>query len=126
MDGRRSSGEGRREWLRGPTRDVFSSVLPHVRYYALKKLGATLELRQLALGQAINGGCEFLHSARAAGGENLLSLAGGRDKRQPAIAQISSASHEAILLETGHDAGHRRRAHLLGAGEIAERKWSAE
>jgi len=43
-----------------------------------------------------------------------------------AVLSIRISAREAVLLEPAHDPGHRRRAHLLGRGQLAERLRAAE
>jgi hypothetical protein len=48
------------------------------------------------------------------------------NQRQSSVPRIALALHQANPLETCHDTRHRRRPHLLGAGELTERKRAAE
>jgi len=42
------------------------------------------------------------------------------------VAPVRIAPCEPVLLEAAHDAGHRRWAHLLGRGQLAEGLRAAE
>jgi hypothetical protein len=48
------------------------------------------------------------------------------NQRQSSVPRIALALHQANLLETRHDTGHRGRPNLLGARELTERKRTAE
>jgi len=101
-------------------------IAPHPRNDRSNKLNAPLQLRQFCPSQLLNRTGKPRDATRASGGENLMTFRGRFDVRQPSIPCVTFPLYEIILLETGHYPRHRRRPHLLGARESAERKGTTE
>jgi hypothetical protein len=91
-----------------------------------KKLNPTGQLRQLSSGQLTNGGRELSNATRSPCRKDLPTLWGGANHRQPLVVLVADTLDEAILFQSGNDARHRRRLHLLRGGELTEGEWAAE
>jgi hypothetical protein len=101
-------------------------VVTHARDDRSNKLNASAQLRQFCPSQFLNRTDEPRDATRASGGENLMTFRGRFDVRQPSIPRVTFPLYEIILLETRHYPRHRRRPHLLGTRESAERKRTTE
>jgi hypothetical protein len=107
-------------------RQCSGRIVPHACDDRSNKLNASLQLRQLCPSQILDRTGKPRDATRASGRESLMTFRGRFDVRQPSIPCVTLPLYEIILLETRHYPRHRRRPHLFGARESAERKRTTE
>jgi hypothetical protein len=58
--------------------------------------------------------------------KNAPALCAGADTHDPPVFGVGGSPDETVLLESVDDRAHRRRANLLGRGQLADRPGAAE
>jgi hypothetical protein len=69
--------------------------------------------------QISDGGRKFFDAPRSPRCQYFLSFDGRLNPRQPSVARITHPLDETLFFQTGYDACHRRRLHLLRGGKLA-------
>jgi hypothetical protein len=69
---------------------------------------------------------KLFHPASSACRQHLLAFCCCFDVRQPFVARVAFALHEAFFLQSGHNPRHRWRSYLFRAREPPECQWASE